>query len=99
MKRRNRTEKQSGWDRSYYGMVFTGVKILLALVSAGAGILTQNVPWLAIAGLMLRLLMRIRDGHSPFLPGTDGCIRAAGWVLLGKGIFGTLLWQESDETL
>ena len=158
MKRRNRTEKQSGWDRSYYGMVFTGVKILLvllslatamtvfcfvyallcktgtltaedtgrawtvtypfgsvlqvsresipfampapdgrtlALVSAGAGILTQNVPWLAIAGLMLRLLMRIRDGHSPFLPGTDGCIRAAGWVLLGKGIFGTLLWQVS----
>lgn len=33
MKRRNRTEKQSGWDRSYYGMVFTGVKILLALLS------------------------------------------------------------------
>ena len=158
MKRRNRTEKQSRWDRSYYGMVFTGVKILLvllslatamtvfcfvyallcktgtltvedtgrawtvtypfgsvlqvsresipfampapdgrtlALVSAGAGILTQNVPWLAIAGLMLRLLMRIRDGHSPFLPVTDGCIRAAGWVLLGKGIFGTLLWQVS----
>ena len=33
MKRRNRTEKQSRWDRSYYGMVFTGVKILLVLLS------------------------------------------------------------------
>ena len=68
---------------------------ILALAVAMAGLLTEDLPWLAVAFLVFWLMRLIRDGHSPFLPGVDGCIRRAGWIFLGKGLLVVLIWQVS----
>lgn len=158
-KKREAALPRDGWNRSHYGLVSAGVKILMVLfvakaaidlvcliyalvcapgtltaVDAGTGwrveyplggfylqvrretipfvtpvpdgkvlsltaivtwLLAEDLPWLAVILLMNRLLRLIGDGHSPFLPGVDGCIRMAGWIFLGKAVFGTLIRQVS----